>query len=766
MQNQKIKIILLIGSIFIFINLFVFIVTDLNKNQRIDSELHKNISSLEDYYNLIMSMNMQSADIAFESIVSNKNFINILKKANYEESKEKKVNLRKELYEILKNKFKFMKKRGFKLGLITLPNNKVFLRLHKPSKFGDDISNVRYGVTKVNKEHKIIRGFEKGKISHALRNIYPVFDENGKFLASFDISYDVSVIEDKLLNVTQIYSYLIIHKDILESRVIGYTGKELNYESSLENKDFKIRKQEKSHYDREYHNLLKDKSLLLSSQIEDNMKLENAFSLYFKNTNVINVVSFYPIKNIKENNTVVWLVSHKESDFIDTTIMSVTIVRSIVFFSSLFLMYFVYITLIQKYILDKKVKKQTKKLEESNKKLKDFTQFQEIIIEGQVKVAIDERDRARGLARAKSEFLANMSHEIRTPLNAIVGFIDILKELNNDKKSIEYINIIDKSSHTLLQIIEDILDFSKIESGKLNIDKIYFNSREEFMIITDLFSEKCSKKNILLNVNIDNNLPQILNTDPLRVKQVISNLLSNAIKFTGDQKSIFVNIACKNKQLFVSVRDEGKGIPSDKLEHIFEEFTQEDNSITRKYGGTGLGLTISSKLVELLGGELKVKSELGIGSEFYFTIPAKAGRETKEKTKDSTENNIFNKEKVLVVEDNRSNQMLMKVLLKKLNLSFEFANDGIEAVDAFKTNKYDIIFMDENMPNMNGIEATSLILEYEKENNLKHTPIVALTANALKGDRERFLEAGMDEYLTKPIDKNKLKILIEEYLND
>ena len=357
--------------------------------------------------------------------------------------------------------------------------------------------------------------------------------------------------------------------------------------------------------------------------------------------------------------------------------------------------------------------------------------------------------------KAKSEFLANMSHEIRTPLNAILGFVDILKEESKGRKSSEYVDIIYKSSDTLLQIIEDILDFSKIESGKLNIDKVYFDPFDEFKIITNLFEGKCSQNDISLHLTLDKNIPPSIKTDSLRIKQIISNLLSNAIKFTPAKNSIFVDISYEKDILKVSVKDEGKGIAADKLKHIFEAFSQEDNSTTRFYGGTGLGLTISSNLVRLLGGELKVKSELGIGSEFYFYIPVEVGEKIHKESK--TKNKpLFNNEKILVVEDNKSNQMLMTILLKKMKLSFEFANDGIEAIDMFKSSKYDAILMDKNMPNMNGIEATKHILQYEQENNLEHTPIIALTANALKGDRERFLEAGMDEYLTKPINKDRL----------
>ncbi len=371
-------------------------------------------------------------------------------------------------------------------------------------------------------------------------------------------------------------------------------------------------------------------------------------------------------------------------------------------------------------------------------------------------------EKATHSVKAKSEFLANMSHEIRTPLNAILGFIDLLKEENIGKKSITYINIIDNSSKGLLKIIEDILDFSKIESGKLEIDKIDFNTKEEFEIITHLFLAKCSENNITLTLNLDENLPKSINTDPLRIKQVISNLLSNAIKFTSEHKKIVVTINYTNSYLNVSVKDEGKGIAKDKLLHIFESFSQEDSSTTREYGGTGLGLTISSELVKLLGGELKVKSELDVGSEFYFSIPVTIAKDV-ESTKEFNEDITFKGEKILLVEDNKANQMFMGIILNELELEVEIANDGVESVEMFKQNSYDLILMDENMPNMDGIEATQQILNIESQNKLSHTPIIALTANALKGDREKFLNAGMDEYLTKPIDKRQIAKALREF---
>ena len=391
--------------------------------------------------------------------------------------------------------------------------------------------------------------------------------------------------------------------------------------------------------------------------------------------------------------------------------------------------------------------------------LEILTKNQDRIIEEKTEFANIQRDKAIASASTKSEFLANMSHEIRTPLNAILGFIDLLKDkCKKDETAAEYINIIDSSSKSLLHIIEDILDLSKIESKKLEINKEDFNTVEAFSIITHLFDAKCSQKNIVLSLNIDRDMPKFLNSDPLRIKQVISNLISNAVKFTPEDKNIVVDINYKDGFLNVSVKDEGIGIEKEKLSYIFEAFSQEDSSTTREFGGTGLGLSISSALVKLLGGELKVKSEKGKGSEFYFSLPVSIGKST-DKVEWDVKSSTFENKTILLVEDNKANQMFMTVVLKKLKLTFDIADDGVQVVDLYKQNydKYDAILMDENMPNLNGIEATKQILSYEKENSLMHTPIIALTANALKGDRERFLEAGMDEYLTKPLQKEKLQ---------
>lgn len=380
----------------------------------------------------------------------------------------------------------------------------------------------------------------------------------------------------------------------------------------------------------------------------------------------------------------------------------------------------------------------------------------------------EEMQKAKESSKAKSIFLSNMSHEIRTPLNAIVGFIDILKEEEKDKGKLKYLDIISKSSEHLLEIISDILDFSKIESENMKLDMKDFFIRKELENTIELFKAKAIEKKIRYSSKFKNNLPKVIHSDLIRLKQIISNLISNAIKFTSQNGCISITIDYKNGLMQVSVKDDGTGIAQDKIGHIFKAFAQEDDSTTRKYGGTGLGLSISHKLVELLGGELKVKSELGKGSEFFFYIPVKIGKinNISNELEDIGTDKIKGKN-ILLVEDNRANQMFMEIILKQMGVLVDKANDGLEAVQKYKENHdmYDFILMDENMPNLSGIEATKEIRRFEEKNNLPHIWIVALTANAIKGDREKFLKAGMDEYITKPVKKELIVKILNNLLS-
>ena len=371
---------------------------------------------------------------------------------------------------------------------------------------------------------------------------------------------------------------------------------------------------------------------------------------------------------------------------------------------------------------------------------------------------INTQHRLEKQMKVKEEFLANMSHEIRTPLNAILGFIYILEQQETNEENKKYLKVMKQSSKSLLNIINDILDFSKINQGKVTIEKIVFNPKELLDSII-LFDSKAKEKNIKIVINT-NNLDNYLVSDETKIKQIISNLVSNAIKFTPNDKQIICNINYNGttEKLYFEIIDEGIGIPQDKLENIFNPFTQADNSTTRKYGGTGLGLSISYKLAMLLGGKLGVKSELDKGSVFYFTIPA---IKIDEIPKELEDKNISLKGKILIVEDNDSNQIVLKSLLTSLgNYEIDIVNSGEEAIQKAKQNQYDLIFMDKNMPKMDGIKTAIKI----KALGIK-TPIIAVTADVLKETKEKILSV-MDDYISKPIDENKLKQILTKYLKE
>ena len=378
----------------------------------------------------------------------------------------------------------------------------------------------------------------------------------------------------------------------------------------------------------------------------------------------------------------------------------------------------------------------------------------------QLEIATEELEKS---TKAKSEFLATMSHEIRTPMNAILGMTHLLKQDSPRKDQIEPINILDFSGKTLLSLIDDVLDFSKIEAGKIEFENIEFELNKLVSVIIESFKVTAQNKSIDLQTNIGEGIPNTLVGDPARLTQILNNLFSNALKFTEEgEVKLSVNIVEdfeESIRLQFAISDTGIGIEKERVDTIFESFTQASQDTKRLFGGTGLGLTISKQLAELQGGTISVDSEEGDGSTFYVELSfGKGSSEEEAKTipEDFDSEKSLSGLKVLLAEDNLVNQKVMLRFLERWNVEMKVVDNGEEAVEAIKENNYDVVLMDLQMPKMDGYEASENIRKLDDPYKRK-TPIIALTAAALKEVREKVYASGMNDFVTKPFNPADLE---------
>jgi len=626
---KKSKIILLFIILFTLMNSVIYFIGTLNEEQRIQVALNTHLAKIETHYKILLHHQKITADAAYKSTMNIKEVTTILSQVE-KADKEKQDKLRKKLFQILEKKYTILKSKGVLQYHFVLPNNIVFLRMHKPSKFGDDLSKIRYSFAYTNKTHKQVHGFEQGKTTHGFRNIYPIYDDKKHYLGSIDIAFSSEFLQNYLTKVSKIHAHFLIHKKVFDTKAWNRDDMVFKYRQSIEHPDYMISLLNSS--DKKKH-LIDDfqKVLLIKKKIYENMNKNKPFSL-----NTMDrcekksiVISFYPIKNIKEKKVVAWIVSYDYDNFVDMTFMMNFYIRSIAFFVFLVLFYFAYRVFNQKEILNIQVKKKTKELAESKAKLQYLNKNLKLTIKHEVNKN-HEKDRLlfqQSKMASMGEMIGNIAHQWRQPIavismwaNNIIADVD-MDEIDNDNLR-KYANNINIQTKHLSDTIDDFRNFFSP-----NKEKTTFFIKNSIDKTLNLLSASFNAHNIEIITNIEK---IEINSFENELTQSMLNILKNAKDVLTsfdikDKRIIFINIYKKERVSIIEIFDNGGGIPENIIDKVFEPYF----TTKHKSQGTGIGLYMTASIItKHLNGQINVdnynysyKNQSYTGARFIIKLP-------------------------------------------------------------------------------------------------------------------------------------------------
>ena len=718
-------------AVYLLLAVFFNYLLDQTYNEKKTIYLDSQAQIADHSFNVLYKSYCNLAKFIYYEIVGRDDVLELLDRAWKADPRTQSM-LRQQVMQKLNITYRHFLKKNLSQFQFHFPDNISFVSLNQPDRFGDDMSGVRYSIACANRTEKEVYGFEHDFYTSGFRAVFPL-RYNNRHVGVFDVGFKFEALENILhYEFGGDYVFLVHLEEEIRNKP-AFKNVFKNYIPSANLTDYYYVKSPRN----EFFEIKKALSGAEVSRIRKEIKTNKPFCVYSEYNEETYLWSFVPVfdaKNVKD----AYIIScHK-----DETIHSFK--TSSLFFTLLIQigLFLIFAYFVQSNELKTRLQSEMKKVELA--------------------------------ARAKSLFLASMSHEIRTPMNGILGISELLEESPLDEKQRKYVEMIRNSGCSLLTIINDILDFSKIESGKMSLEAHEMDVERCVDSCFSLLQYSAQAKKLDLRFEIPPHIPRKIISDTVRLRQILLNLLSNAIKFT-DTGEICLTVGAvpirdsEEIMMEFAIKDTGIGIDSKVLSRLFMAFEQGDATSTRRFGGTGLGLAITKRLTILMGGDVRVISTPGKGSTFTAsirTIPVKTANEAAKTVRNysSPAMNVLHEElkdlRVLLVEDDRINQAVTLTMLESVGVIITLAENGQKALDKLQNNQYDIILMDCMMPVMDGFTATREIIKVYGTN---HPPIIALTANAMSGDREHCLKYGMNDFLSKPISKAKLLEAIRKW---